>query len=72
MVTYPLQYQIPITEMGLKEEKIIRLIKNNYVLLPALTVLLGCTLKSKEKGENCSVFSSIAKIQVFSKEKFRK
>ena len=72
MVTYPLQYQIPITEMGLKEGKKIRLIKNNYVLLPALTVLLGCTLKSKEKEENCSVFSSMAKIQVFSQEKFRK
>ena len=28
--------------------------------------IIRCALKSKEKGENCSVFSSIAKIQVFS------
>lgn len=29
-----------------------------------MTVLLGCALKCKEKGGNCPVFSSMAKIQV--------
>ena len=34
--------------------------------------IIRCALKSKEKGGNCPVFSSMAKIQVFSNEKFRK